>query len=222
MSIFHRTHHDEDVTTDRGTTVDERTDEGRHADTRATTTTRGEPYETAHDRFGGINWGAAFFGWLVATALVVLLGGIIGAIATAVGQNTGTTLNDLAKDAGTTGLVGAIVLAVVMLVSYYAGGYVAGRMSRFDGARQGGAVWVIGVLITIIAGVVGWIFGDQYNVLNRVDLPSIHINLPSDTATVGTIVTAVVVIVVTLLGAIAGGKVGQRYHTKVDRFGTRY
>ena len=35
----------------------------------------GEP-AVAHQRFGGINAGAAFFGWLVAMAMTVLLAGI--------------------------------------------------------------------------------------------------------------------------------------------------
>ena len=47
-----------------------------------------------------------------------------------------------ADNAGTVGIVGAIIVAVVLLVSYYAGGYVAGRMARFDGAKQGLAVWL--------------------------------------------------------------------------------
>lgn len=213
MSIFHRTHQDEDVRQERATgetaPVDE-TRTGRHVG--ATTVTR---EDAARERYGGANWGAAFFGWLVAIALVVLLGGIVGAIATAVGQNTGTTIDDLANDAGTTGLVGAIALVVVMVIGYYAGGYVAGRMSRFDGARQGAAVWLLGVIITVVAAVVGWIFGSEYDVMQRVNLP--NIDLPDNTVTLGGLVTAAVVIVATLFAAMVGGRLGQRYHTKVDR-----
>jgi hypothetical protein len=212
MSIFHRTHSDADVRDARTVTDTAPADQartGRHVDPALARA------EAAHERYGGVNWGAAFFGWLVAIALVVLLGGIVGAVATAVGQSTGTTLDDLANDAGTTGLVGAIALVAVMLIGYYAGGYVAGRMSRFDGARQGAAVWLLGVVITLVAAVVGWIFGSEYDVMQRVDLP--NIDMPDHTATVGGVVTAAVVIVVTLFAAMVGGRLGQRYHTKVDR-----
>lgn len=40
------------------------------------------------------------------------------------------------------GMVGIIVLGVIVLVAYYCGGYVAGRMARFDGMKQGLAVWL--------------------------------------------------------------------------------
>jgi uncharacterized metal-binding protein len=109
--------------------------------------------------------------------------------------------------------VAAIVLAVVLLLAYYTGGYVAGRMSRFDGARQGFAVWLIGLLVTVVAVGLGLLFGSQYNVLSRVP----QIPIPSEQLNVGGIVTALVIIVGTALAAVAGGKVGQRYHTKVDR-----
>ena len=202
---------------------------GAHARPVGTTTerepvreTRSEPVheehtapETAHERYGGVNTGAAFFGWLVAVAMTILLTGIIGAIAAAVSREADVTQNDAERSANTIGLVAAIVLIAVLALAYYLGGYVAGRMSRFDGARQGLAVWVIGLVITLIAVAIGWIFGDQYNVLDRVDLPRIPI--PTDEASSGGIIAGLVVLAVTALAAMTGGKVGRRYHTKVDR-----
>ena len=49
----------------------------------------------------------------------------------------------------TVGMVGIIVLLVILFVSYYSGGYVAGRMARFHGARQGIAVWGWAVVIAM-------------------------------------------------------------------------
>jgi hypothetical protein len=175
--------------------------------------------DDAYDKFGGGNAGAAFFGWLVATALAVLLTGLIGAVAAAVSDSQNLTQTDAERQAGTVGLASAIVLVVVLLIGYYAGGYVAGRMSRFDGARQGALVWVIGLLVTILAVAAGWIFGDKYNVLDRVDLPRIPI--PHDALTTGGIVTGVIVLLGTLLAAMAGGKVGRHYHDRVDRYADR-
>ena len=171
--------------------------------------------DQARDRFGGANLGAAFFGWLVAVGMTALLTGILAVIATAIGYSKDITQSDAQRAAGTVTLVVAIVLLVVLLVAYYSGGYVAGRMSRFDGGRQGAAVWLIGLLITIVAAVLGWVAGDQYNLLDRVDVPRIPI--PTDQVTLGGIVTAIVVLLTTLLAAIAGGAVGRRYHTRVDR-----
>ena len=198
--------------------------ERRDADVPPATATRTDPVrderttavpETAHDKYGGVNTGAAFFGWLVAVAITILLSGIIGAVAAAVSDQADVTQNDAERAANTIGLVAAIVLVAVLALAYYTGGYVAGRMSRFDGARQGLGVWVIGLIVTLLAVAVGWIFGDQYNVLDRIDLPRIPI--PTDQVSSGGIITGLVVVVVTALAAMAGGTVGRRYHAKVDR-----
>lgn len=169
----------------------------------------------ARDRFGGVNIGASFFGWLVAIALAILLTSILGAIAVAIGSSTNVTQTEAEREAGTVGLVSAIVLLLVLMLGYYAGGYVAGRMSRFDGGKQGLMVWIIGLVVTIIAVGLGAVFGSEYNLLDRVSLPRIPI--PTDQIGYGGLITAVAVILLTLVSAIVGGKVGHRYHDKVDR-----
>ena len=99
----------------------------------------------ARDRFGGANWGAAFFGWLVAVGMTALLTGILAAAATAVGYSQGITQSDAEREAGTFSLVTALALLAVLLISYYAGGYVAGRMSalrrRSPGCWCGSSAW---------------------------------------------------------------------------------
>lgn len=169
----------------------------------------------ARDKFGGLNLGAAFFGWIVAVGVAILLAGIVGAVLTAVGSSIEVTQSDAERSAGTIGVSTAIVLLVILALAYYAGGYVAGRMSRFDGARQGLGVWIIGLLVTIVAIALGGIFGSKYNVLERVDLPRIPIS--NDQLGWGGVIAGVAVVLVTLLFAILGGVLGQRYHNRVDR-----
>lgn len=188
-------------------------DKERHTDARHTDARPGEG--EARDKFGGVNLGASIFGWLVAIAVSILLTGIIGAIAAAVSGSTQVTQNEAQRQAGTIGITAAIVLLVVLLIGYYCGGYVAGRMSRFDGGRQGVAVWVIGLLVTLIAIALGAIFGDQYNVLDRVNLPRIPIS--TDNLTGGAVIAGLLVLVGTLVAAMLGGIVGHRYHDRVDR-----
>ncbi len=167
------------------------------------------------EEFGGFNIGADFFGWLVAVAMKVLLAGIVGAVGAAVGSTLDVNRSEAERQAGTFGLATAITLLVVLMLAYYAGGYVAGRMSRFDGGRQGVGVWLIGLLVTLLVIGLGAIFGNEYNIFDRVNLPSMPI--PSDTATWGGIITLAAILIGTLLAAFLGGKVGQRYHSKVDR-----
>jgi MFS family permease len=175
--------------------------------------------DETYDKFGGTNVGAGVFGWLVATAVAVLLTSIVGAVAAAIGDSQNITQSDAERQAGTVGLVSAAVLLAVLLIGYYAGGYVAGRMSRFDGGRQGVLVWIIGVLVTALAVALGWAFGAKYNLLDRVDLPRIPI--PHDQLTLGGVVAGIAVLVGTLLAAVAGGKVGRHYHDRVDRYAER-
>ncbi len=169
----------------------------------------------ARDKFGGLNIGAAFFGWIVAIGVAVLLAGIVGAVLTAVSSSIEVTQSEAEREAGTIGVSTAVVLLVILFLAYYAGGYVAGRMSRFDGARQGVGVWLLGLVVSVVAVVLGAAFGDSYDVLSRVDLPRIPFS--TDELTSGAIVAGLAVIAVTLVAAILGGLLGHRYHNRVDR-----
>ena len=171
------------------------------------------------DRFGGIKWGAAFFGWLSANGLAVVLVALLSAAGVGLSLAQGVdSVADVPADTGDVlGVAGGVALLVVLFLAYLAGGYVAGRMSRFDGARQGIAVWVIGLLVVILLAVLGLVFGSQYNVLQQLNLPRIPID--EGTATTGGIIALVAVLLATLLGAVLGGKLGERFHRKVDRAG---
>ena len=174
--------------------------------------------DAQRSRYGGIKWGAAFFGWLSANGLAVLLVALLSAAGVAIGLTQGVPGADEATEqADTIGIVGGIVLLVILFLAYLAGGYVAGRMARFDGARQGIAVWVIGLLVVIALSVLGLVLGSEYNVLQQLNLPRIPID--EGTATTGGIIALVAVLLVTLLGAVLGGKMGEKYHRKVDRAG---
>src|SRR3954449_3047217 len=97
--------------------------------------TREEVVGRQRDEFGGFSWGSAFFGWLVAVGLGALLISTLSAAGAAVGL-TKTSADEAASSADTIGIVGGILLLAILLIAYYAGGYVAGRMARFDGPRQ--------------------------------------------------------------------------------------
>jgi hypothetical protein len=174
--------------------------------------------DAQHQRFGGIKWGAAFFGWLSANGLAVLLIALVSAAGVAIGLTQGVpSAGEATSNAGGIGLGGGIALLVVLFLAYLAGGYVAGRMSRFDGARQGVAVWLIGLLVVVALAVVGAVAGAEYNVLSQLNLPRIPVD--EGTATTAGIIALAAVLVVTLIGAVLGGKLGERFHRKVDRAG---
>jgi hypothetical protein len=166
--------------------------------------------------YGGLNWGAAFFGWLVALGIGALLTALLSAAGTAIAisEIEGAASGE---DIETVGVVGGLALLAVALIAYFAGGYVAGRMSRFDGARQGFGVWAWGVFIAIILALLGTIAGSEYNLFAGLDLPRIPVE-EGDVTTGGVIVLAAVLLL-TMIAAMLGGKAGEAYHRRVDAAG---
>ena len=91
-------------------------------------------------------------------------------------------------------------------------------MARFDGARQGVGVWLWTILAAIIVAGLAAIGGSEYDIFQRLNLPRIAVG--DNTLTAGGAIAGAAAIIVTLLFAVIGGKVGERYHTRVDRLAT--
>jgi FtsH-binding integral membrane protein len=149
-------------------------------------------------------------GTLVAYAAFAVLAAVVAAILGAVGvDTTGLTSNDWRQ----AGIGGGIVAALVLLISYFFGGYVAGRMARRAGALNGGLVFVLALLIAIVVGVaVGSQTGTEGVAGNLRTL-----GVPTSGAEYGDIATVagIAAIVAMLLGAVLGGKAGERWHGKL-------
>ena len=196
-----------------------------HADpatrTDGATVTRGATRDAVaaqHARFGGMKWGAAFFGWLSANGLAVILIALLSAAGLALGLAQGVdTASEAVDQANEIGIGGGIAILVALFLAYLAGGYVAGRMARFDGARQGVGVWLVGLIVVVVLAAAGALLGAQYNVLQSLNLPRSPVD--EGTATTAGIITLVAILLVTFLGAVLGGKLGERYHRRVDRAG---
>ncbi len=170
------------------------------------------------DRYGGIKWGSAFFGWLTATGTAVLLTALLLAAGATVGIATGIDAADASGNTATIGLAGGLTLLAVILVAYFCGGYVAGRMARFSGAKQGIAVWIWAVVIAVAVAVAVAVLGDKYDVLDRIGgFPRLPIG--GDNVTTGSIVAIAIALIAALAGAVLGGLAGMRYHRRVDETG---
>jgi amino acid transporter len=169
-----------------------------------------------HEEFGGVNWASAFFGWLVSVGIAAILVGLLSAAGAAFGFSDVSDA-EAEENAETIGIVGGLLLLLVFGAAYYFGGYVSGRLSRFDGARQGLAVWGIGLAVTLLLAAAAVAFGEEYNIYEQLNLPRIPIEEGS--LTVGAVIVLVCVLVGTVLAAAVGGKAGERFHRKVDRVG---
>ena len=197
-------------------------DHGQHVDPDAVPVAdravREEIVAREKERFGGMKFGSAFFGWLTAAGTAVILTTAITAASVAIGLRLLDGEEVDSGEAQVLGIAGIITIAAILFVAYLAGGYVAGRMARFSGAKQGVAVWLWSVVIAVVAAIIGLLAGSPFDILNRLNaLP--RLPLEQGDLTVSGIVTAILALLISLAGAVLGGLAGMRYHRRVDRVG---
>ena len=171
------------------------------------TVTGDEALAAARHRFGGLDMGATISGAFAALGLTVLLGGVLA------GAGRVVYVNGL-RDAPTATTGSVIAGLAVLLVAFLVGGWVAGRMARYDGGRNGmvTAVWFI--LFAAGTSATGALLGQSYNVFSGDRLPQWF----TDSARTPEAVLSAAVAFLVMVGAgFVGGVVGGRYHRKVDR-----
>jgi hypothetical protein len=168
------------------------------------------PIAAARDRFGGIDLPASLVGMLTAIAMLILLGGLVGAAIGAIGYQTGLS-GDNVEDISLASLIGGLV---VLAIAYLVGGWTAGRIARYDGARNGvmTAVWTI-VLAGALSALAAW-FGSEYDVFADVQLPQWF---DRDALTTSALVSGVAAIATMLVAGVLGGLWGTRYHRLADQ-----
>src|SRR5688572_30322420 len=206
---------------DRSNNVDDRpvtrTDQVATEDT--ATMDRREVVSREKDAFGGMKFGSCFFGWLTASGTAVLLAAVVTGVGAALGLSRDVeAATTSATQTESIGLVGGILLVAIIFVAYLAGGYVAGRMARFNGLKQGLGVWLWAVIMAILAAVAGWLVDERFDVLAQLNsFPRIPLN--EGTLTTAGVIAAVCVVAASLIGALLGGLAGMRYHRRVDKAG---
>jgi hypothetical protein len=202
---------DEETRVDDDTRVDEKVDDARRTEMRTERTTSRDPYAGIHaarERFGGIDIPASLVGMLTALSTVLILAGLVGAAFGVVGYQTGLEAD--AEDLSIGSLIGGVA---ILFVAYLIGGWAAGRIARYDGARNGFAtgVWTL-IFAAILAGLGAWA-GAEYDVFENVDLPQWF---DEDALTLAAIASGVGAILAMFIGGIIGGMWGERYHRRAD------
>lgn len=176
-------------------------------------------YESPKDRaslvreagLGRLSFPSILAGVLVAYGAFAVLAALVGTVATAIGLNTDLNRNDWA----TLGLGSAIAVAVVLLVAYLFGGYVAGRMARRAGLLNGLAVFVLAVALVALVGAVAASQADAEAIggnLRSLGIPTTG----SEWGKAGTI-AGIGSLAAMLVGALLGGVLGERWHSKLTR-----
>ena len=171
------------------------------------TVTGDEAIASARHCFGGLDTGATISGAFAALGLTVLLGGVLAGAGRVVYVNG---VRD--APAATTGSI--IAGLAVLLVAFLVCGWVAGRMARYDGGRNGMVTAVWFVLFAAGTSATGALLGQSYNVFSGDRLPQWF----TDSARTPEAVLSAAVAFLVMVGAgFVGGLVGGRYHRRVDR-----
>jgi hypothetical protein len=221
------------VTTGRASSRSSQEDKGtrvissaQHPDTvrEATPYPRGyfEAVEEREDRlrdmYGGVDWLASFLGFVFTVVLASVFSAIAGLVLVPFGLTPELSDGQL----GASVLTGLAVLGVLIFLTYFFGGYVSGRLARFDGGRNGAMVLVWTFIVALILALVAVVFSgflpagmaDGVSNLARGTV-STATNLAG--AGVAGIIVAVAALLLALLGGFFGGRLGSRYHTEIDR-----
>jgi hypothetical protein len=177
-----------------------------------------EREDRLRDMYGGVDWLASFLGYVFTVVLALVFSAIAGLVLVPFGFPPEISGGQL----GASVLTGLAVLGVLIFLTYFFGGYVAGRLARFDGGRNGAMVLVWTFIVALILALVAVVFSgflpagmaDGVSNLARGTV-STTTNLAG--AGVAGIIVAVAALLLALLGGFFGGRLGSRYHTEIDR-----
>lgn len=125
-------------------------------------------------------------------------------------------LIDIEGEISEASMIGAAIAVAVVFLTFLFGGWVAGRMSRFDGGKNGmgAGLWLL-VFAAIFALLGAWV-GPEFNAFGTAGLPDWFSAIRSDVRTTNGLILAAVFAVAALLGGYAGGRIGERYNQRVD------
>jgi hypothetical protein len=182
-------------------------------------TTSDHSYETPGDRaslarearLGKLSVPSVLAGVLVAYGAFAILAALAATATAAIGLNTELNRNDWAA----LGTGSAIALAVVLLLAYLFGGYVAGRMARRAGLLNGLAVFLLAVVLVAAVGAVAASQADAEAIggnLRSLGIPTTG----TEWGNIGSL-AGIASLAAMLVGALLGGILGERWHSKLTR-----
>ncbi len=130
-----------------------------------------------------------------------MLSSLVGAVGR-IGYAQGTGRDELS-------VAGLVAGLVVLGLSLLFGGYVAGRVARYEGKRNGLLTGILFVLLTAALAAAA----ASSDSVRDLEVPRW---LDRDTLTVAALASAVTGLIVALGASTFGGHLGARYHRRVD------
>jgi hypothetical protein len=177
-----------------------------------------EREDRLRDMYGGVDWLASFLGFVFSIVLASVFSTVVGLVLVPLGFPPEISGGQL----GASVLTGLAVLGVLIFLTYFFGGYVSGRLARFDGGRNGAMVLVWTFIVVLIVALVAVVFsgflpsGAADIIVGIAQTSRSAADGLAGTGVAG-IVVAVAALLLALLGGFFGGRLGSRYHTEIDR-----
>ena len=165
------------------------------------------PSAEVRSRFGGVDPVAVLAGLAAALGTLLALSTLLGALGVEGGGQV---------DRQALSVVGVVAGLLALGLSLLFGGYVAGRVARYSGLLNGLLTGIAFVVVTALLSALAATFADDA----QLGLPQW---LDRDTATTAAIVTGLLALALALGAAALGGRLGSRWHRRVDEtlLGTR-
>ena len=159
--------------------------------------------------YGPVSLFSLVAGLLAAFGAFAVLSGIASAIAKAANVNTDVSRNDW-KQLGTTG---GLIVAVVLLLSWLFGGYVAGRMARRRGLLHGLGTFIFGVVLLVVAAAIIRGLSSSKEITDNLR----NVGLPTTVKEWKHFFTfaGIASLVAMVLGSAIGGILGERWHARL-------
>ena len=170
------------------------------------------------DMYGGVDWLASFLGFVFTVVVGLIFSIIAGLVLAPLGFSV-----SLGGQLGAAVITGLVLVGVLVFLTYFFGGYVAGRLARFDGGRNGAMLLLWSGVVVLVLALVNAVLasflpsGISENINNFIqnDLLS-SIGSLSQLGVVG-VVVFIGALLLALLGGFLGGRLGSRYHAEIDR-----
>lgn len=178
-----------------------------------------EREDRLRDMYGGVDWLASFLGFVFVLVAGSFLSLVVGSVLVPLGISP-----DLAgAELGAAAITGLVLVGILVFLTYFFGGYVAGRLARFDGGRNGAMLLLWTGVTVLVLALVNAVLSDFLpagvsevigNLAQNIELSAI--GGLSELGVVGVLIFAGALLVA-LLGGFLGGRLGSRYHAEIDR-----
>lgn len=166
------------------------------------------------ERYGGGDIPATIGGLLAAIGTLVMLAALISAGAGNIAYQVDTI--DIDGNVIEFSLAGAITAIVVTFVAFFVGGWVAARMARFDGRKNGLIVALWMLTLVVVFGALGIWAGAEYNVFAQIDMPDWVSTWDNEEVVTAAALAASAAALAMFGGAYLGGAVGENYNVKTN------